>query len=91
MDFSFRSNNRSGNVLEDMDFEKALKSIPQRKLTILTFKRLYEHEKKCYETSLTILKILKQIGIIIGLLALEKLNEMFHIVEHLPGFGGIIN
>lgn len=79
---------KSDDPLSDIELETALKKIPSQQLAMLTFKRLDDHIRSCSETSDTILKILKPVGLIVGMMALEKLNEMFHIVKHLPAIGG---
>lgn len=76
------------NGLEGFDMEKALKKIPAKELSIMTFKQLKEHVNNCSENSEATLKVLKFVGWIVAALALEKLNEMFHFVQTLPTLGG---
>ena len=76
------------NGLEGFDMQKALRRIPAKDLAIMTFQRLDEHMKNCAENSASTLTVLKYVGWIVGALALEKLNEIFHVVQHLPTIPG---
>lgn len=82
------SNPKERNGLEGFDMEKALKKIPAKELSILTFKQLKEHVNNCSENSEATLKVLKFVGLLVAMLALEKLNEIFHFVKQLPPIGG---
>lgn len=73
------------NGLEGLDMEKALRKIPPRELTIMTFKRLDEHMTNCARTSEATLKILRWVGIVVFSIAIEKLGEVFHF--HIPNIG----
>lgn len=75
-------------ALEGLDMDKALKKIPTKELSILTFKQLREHVDNCSASSEANLKVLKLVGWMVAMLALEKLNEMFHFVQKLPTLGG---
>ena len=87
--FKFQvSNNNSGNGLEGIDMANALKKIPTKQLAILTFQKLYEHQQVCAATSAANLKVLKFMGVVVFGLALEKANEMFHFVQHIPTLPG---
>lgn len=74
--------------LEGFDMERALKKIPTKELSILTFTKLQEHLNTCAENSLATLKVLKFVGWVVGMLALEKLNEIYPVLKHLPALGG---
>lgn len=79
---------KNKNALEGLDMDKALRKIPTKDLSILTFKQLREHVDNCSASSETNLKVLKFVGWLVGALVLEKLNEMFHFVQNLPTLGG---
>lgn len=72
------------NGLEGFDMEKALKKIPAKELAMMTFKQLNDHVATCSQNSERTLKGMKWVGYMVMALALEKLNEMFHFVTHLP-------
>lgn len=83
---------RSGELrpsgFDGLDLEKALKKIPTKELAIMTFKQLNDHVTTCNRTSESQLKVLKWVGWAVAGLALEKLNEMFHLVAHIPALPG---
>lgn len=76
------------NGLEGFDMENALKKIPVKDLSIMTFKQLNDHMMVCAKTAEMNLKVLKFVGWLVGALVLEKLNEMFHLVQHIPTLPG---
>lgn len=76
------------NALEGFDMENALKKIPTKDLAIMTFKQMNDHVNTCARNSESTLKVLKFVGWMVFMLALEKLNEMFHVVNHLPTLPG---
>lgn len=77
---------KTGNALEGFDMEKALKRIPTKDLAIMTFKQMNDHVNICAQNSASTLKAIKFVGWVVFALALEKVNEIFHFVSHLPAF-----
>lgn len=82
------SNNKNDNGLESLDMEKALRRIPTKDLSVMTFQRLDQHMRSCAKNSESTLTVLKYVGWLVFALAAEKLNEMFHFVTHLPTLPG---
>lgn len=74
----------SPNGLEGFDMEKALKKIPTKELAMMTFKQLNEHMATCSQNSERTLKVMKWVGYMVFALAVEKINEVFHLVTHVP-------
>lgn len=80
--------NANSNGFDDIDRDRELKKMKAGDLAMRTFKRLDSHIQECAANSAATLNAVKFVGWVVFLLAVEKLNEMFHFVQHIPTLPG---